>query len=102
MDDLFFPGPRQSFYLGFSNQGFGMGQPFLLIQEFDGEASSGVGCPPTLTMLLDPSLDIFCDPRVERPIPAAEDINGPILSSRGLHPLDHFKVFSLHIHSGLI
>jgi hypothetical protein len=102
-DDLLLPGSRHRLYLCFSNKGFGMGQASFLIKQAHGQASSGIGCPPTLTMLLDASLHIFCYPRVERPIPATEDVDSPIICPLCLHPTDHSQIFRLHIllHSGL-
>jgi hypothetical protein len=88
-NDFLFLGPTHRFYLCLSNKSFRMRQAFLLVEQLDGQASSGVGCPPTLTMLLDPSLHIFCYPRVERSISAAKDIDCPILPPSSLHPLDH-------------
>ena len=76
-----------------------MRQPLFLIEQLDGQASPGVSCSPTLTMSLDSCFHIFCYPRVERPIAAAEDINAPFLSPFSLHPSDHSQIFRLHIHS---
>ena len=98
-DDFFFLGPGHRFDLRFSNKSLGMRQPLFLIEQLDGQASPSVSCPPTLTVLLDSCLHIFCYTRVERPIAAAEDIDGPLLPPPFLHPSYHSKVFGLHVYS---